>query len=299
MTFGNGSGENGYSYSIFGQYIYSKYSDSLIKRYWELIFNGHSGYEALDFAFQERNSNLKSEFCEFLPWLYYTGSRAKPGEYFELARKFPQVYFRDTIYSTSSLPFIESGNLKPYEFRFIRVLMPSKSFLVTSDTFDLIFTNCDTHSAIILASDLTQPYTFTFTDNYNTGFSQIGSTPYYFQFAAAPEYFCSNPITNQGENTKVICYAFPNPFVEPTDDIIYFPATGDAPLSEKILLSLYTSDLKLVYYEKLPVTVINQNRVLIFNPVAKNVNLSNGVYIYKINGDTEECTGKIAIIKSK
>ena len=309
--FGNGEAKNGYPYSIFAQYMYSKYSDSLIKRFWELIFDGHQGYESLDFAFKERSSTLHDEFCEFLPWLYFTGPRSiwdstlDKSKYFELASKFPQVKF-DTVYtitSSTTLPDIETDNLLPYEFRFLRVLMPSKDFLVTSDTMDIVLVNGDTKSAILQATQLSLPYTLTMTDGYKTGFNQIGTTKYYYQLSAPAELNCSWPYftkTNQGVNTKVICYAFPNPFNEATADRIYFPATGDAPLGEKILLSLYNSDLNLVYYGKLPVTIMNQNRVLIFDPTVSPtlVNFSSGVYIYKVNGDNEECTGKIAIIKS-
>jgi len=82
-AFGDGKADNGYRWSIFSQYLHFHYGDSLLLRMWELIGSSKNGYRALDSAFREQGTSLEYEWCRFKPWMYFTGSRAIPGKYFE------------------------------------------------------------------------------------------------------------------------------------------------------------------------------------------------------------------------
>ena len=91
--FGSGDADIGYKFACFTQYINHNYGDILLRRMWELIRDGYPGYMSLDSAFKEKGSSLRNEWLGFIPWIYYTGTRAIPGKYFKNASRISKFCF--------------------------------------------------------------------------------------------------------------------------------------------------------------------------------------------------------------
>lgn len=290
--FGKGNPVTGYLYSIFGKYLYKHFGDEPLKSMWELISTGVQSYDALDRSLVAFNSGLSEEWCNFMPWLYYTGERAN-GTGFDDAKDLPLVsFFRDEEFVQPG--FTASAGLLSFEFRFFRVRLEKQLLDKTQSTFDLILTNTDKRSAIF-QSDYEMPYVFSLMNKSESGYTKIGDSDFFFRLLQDKGNICVHPYYSAGIITQANCFAYPNPFIVERENSIYFPAPFDAAPGEKINLVLYNSESRLIINNDFTVTVHGDNRVVEFNPV--NQNLHSGVYIFKTSKGATNCMGKIAIIK--
>ncbi len=292
-TFGNGNPITGYLYSIFGQYAYRYYGDSLFLRMWEIIATGVQSYAALDDALKEKNTNLASAWCDFMNWLYYTGERAKKDYGFDHAVEFPLIkFFKDVNFSTPA--YTNSGNLLSYAFRFFRLTLQNFDISKSPNIFDLVITNTDIKSAIF-QSEHTKSYLLTVTDESRQGYELIGNTGFYYHIAQPEGDICHQSYIKEGDITQSICYAYPNPFLINSDESIFFPAPHDALFGSDVHLILMNDELLKVYEGNLQVVANNDKRVVEL-PRSYLINIGSGIFIFKVSDDISECSGKIAII---
>ena len=294
--FGNGNASNGYRYAIFGQYLQKYYGDELLKKMWENVSAGYSGYDALERAFVSYNSSLATEWSNFIPWLYYTGHRAKPGQYFAQAKDFPQMkFYIDTIYTSPS--FLNAEALKPFEIRAFRCRFLPESPVNTNDTLDIVIANTDTKSAVSqYLSDKLLPYIIVCTETFIPKAKRIGNTKYYYTFAADSGNIVDSLFINFGFSTNAIEYAYPNPYNPDTDAEIFFPVQGNARDGDKVLLRIFNSSMK-VFYEKakLPVTVHNGNKMVKLDNLPDGIR--EGVYIFSIEWGEDVLYGKFTVVQ--
>ncbi len=293
-NFGNGNAVTGYLYGIFGRYLHKHYGDSLLLRMWETIATGIQSYDALNRALIERSSTLSADWCEFMLWLYYTNERTRKDYGFVNAAEFPlMTYYRDEQFRPPS--FTNSGWLSSYEYRFFKISLNSGDNNKTPDVFDVILTNTDILAAIY-QSDNQKQYILSVTDNPLPGYSEIGTTGYYYNVVQEKDNICEQPILREGIITHSECYAFPNPFVFSKEDKIYFPVPLEADIDTEVELYLMDNELNKIYEGVSRVTVRGERRVIEFNPHSLN-NISGGIYLFRVIGQSKECFGKIAIIK--
>ncbi len=293
MPFGDGNFENGYSWSIFGQYMHKEYDPMLIKRVWELIYDGIPTYTALDSAFREHGSTLSDAWCEFIPWLYYTGERTIGKKYFNDAAIFPMMdFYREDNFSHPS--YADNNSLASYEVRGFRCYFHSGEEFATDDTLDFIITNTDLESAIVQNLRKTE-YSFIIADSPLTNMLRIDNSDYYYSLASELPTFCNTYFYNTGVSTSRIGSTFPNPFRPGTDDAIFFPAPTNAEIYDDVNIKIYSSDMLEIYNAELPVTVRNSFRVLRWVDIPSE--FESGVYIFYIEYNGSEELGKFAIVK--
>lgn len=282
----------GYAYAVFGQYIYADYGDSLLKRTWELIGADKSSntpylYNFLDSAFKERGSALSEKWCGFLPWLYFTGSRAEENRFFKNAAVYPEVRFLyDSVFTQPSTSL--SGFLLPYEFRFLRVILPESS-QDAPVTADIALANIDT-KALVSQSGETQNYAITIKKSPETGFKNIAGTPYFIK-VEHNDNICDTIFVSGSIQTAA--QAYPNPFKKRIDQEAFFPVPSESILIGKARLTLFKSDMAPVYSALLPVEIINGQFAIRWADVPEN--LSSGVYIFSVESDENHSLGKIII----
>jgi len=293
MPFGDGNYNNGYSWSIFGQYMNKKWDAYLLKRAWELIYEGIPTYRALDSAFKEYGTNLSDAWCEFLPWLYYTGGRAIGKEYFDNAAIFPMMeYYREDSFSPPS--FTDNKALSPFEVRGFRCYFRSGEDFATDDTLDFIMTNTDLQSAIVQSQKKTE-YTFVISDSHLPDMIRIDDSENYYSLSSEYPTFCNTLFFNAGVSTNRIGTAFPSPYRYGTDEAIFFPAPENAEIYDEVEIIMYSSDMIEIYSMKLPVTVRNSYRVIRWDEVPDS--FESGVYIYNIEFKGDNEFGKFAILR--
>lgn len=294
--------ENGYRWSIFGQYMHSKYGDWAMKRMWENIGEGITTYQALNQTFSEKGSSLVKEWCEFLPWLYFTGSRAIPDKYFKHAARYPEVNF---YYENSFSPpsFNNSNTLRPFEFRVLRCTFnhddpnSESDVIKTADTLDFILTNTDLEAAERQITNRTQPYSLLVSDNQTTNLTPIENSGYYFNYVSPPNMSCYNYYFNKGYNTTLIASAYPSPFLPRRDQHINIPVPVNAFLNEEVELFIFDTDFNQIYYSRLPVVVNSSKRVLQWSELP--IDITSGIYLFKTRHKGKENWGKFSIIMNE
>lgn len=298
-TFGSNSADAGYRYAIFGHYIYKKYGDIILKRMWDKIAEGTSGYSALDEAFREQGTDLLSEWRCFLPWIYYTGRRAKGVEYFDKAAEYPEMtFYRDEKFKNPS--FLEKSELKSFEIRGYRCHLPS-NLAATDDTLDLLFSNLDLE-AVLFQRNSSRSFNFDIGNEYKQDSKQLGSTDYFYHFPKN-NYVFDSIYLSSGFPTEVLSYCYPNPLKLSEENEIFFPAPELANLDAKDFVDLvvYNAEMNEVYSKKsnIDVDLIESskgNKVVKWSNIPSN--LSSGVYIYRIIFKEQESVGKFVIINN-
>ncbi len=289
--FGNGNFENGYRWSIFGQYIYRNFRDTIMKRMWELIGECIDGFTSLDSAFKELRTTLAKEWCKFLPWLYYTASRADKGESFDDKRDFPEIHFfnKDTVFIP--IVMIDTGSLAPFEVRGLRYYFRGEG-AVSDDTLDIMLTNTDTEAAIKQIM-WTKPYSLTLASEQITGTIPLGNTKYFWLLDVPEEYYCNYYYLYPGINTCEIDYVYPDPIHLFKENTLYFPAPENAKLYETVVLSIHTIEMLQIYNGTHKIIVNNGCRVIEWKQIPNSI--SSGIYIYTIKYKEHYKLGKFAI----
>jgi hypothetical protein len=282
--------------------MHSKYGDWALRRMWETIGEGIGAFQALDRTFSEKGSNLVSEWCEFLPWLYFTGSRAIPDKYFKHADRFPEVnFYLDNSFTPPS--FNHSNTLKPFEFRFFRCnfnhddLNTENDIIQTADTLDVIVANTDLEAATKQITNRTQPYTLIVSDKQLTNLIPIENSEYYFGYDTPQNMGCYKYYYNKGYNTTLISSAFPSPFLPKQDQYINIPVPANAFLNEEVELFIFDTDFNQIYYSRKPVVVNFSKRVLQWGELPQDI--TSGIYLYKTRHKDKEHWGKFSIIMTE
>jgi hypothetical protein len=263
---------------------------------WERIALGVQGYKALDSALIDKNTSLAEEWCKQLEWFYFTGKRAKENQYFKMASQFPLVtLYKDEEFNEPS--FTHSGGLLAYEFRFLRVRYDYPDFNTTSDTADILITDTDTESAVKQGTR-EMPYTVAVSSTPLTDSREFGKNKkYYYQLLTPQSNICDALFYSGGDITKLIGYAYPNPFVKTQDQDMFFPAPDGATINSKVEFYILNSSMEKVFESSTMVVGLDnqQNRVIIFSK--ELMNFSTGVYIFHSKYGNNECSGKFAIIQ--
>ncbi|OGU16214.1 MAG: hypothetical protein A2X61_13125 [Ignavibacteria bacterium GWB2_35_12] len=290
--FGSGDETVGYKYGIFGQYTYLRYRDAIIKRLWELIGCDITGYKALDSAYKEQGTNLVNEWCNFLPWIYYTGNRSKDSMYFPSAYEYPEITFF-SVRNFSSPTISDNGFLKPFEFRAFRYLLPSEQNK-SDDTLDIIVTNTDLRTAIEQSPN-DKPFNILCANSQQTGTRQIGDTRYYYSMTVNEGYIVDSLFFSSGTIFYQSSAVFPNPFKTSLHDKLYFPVPENSITGEEVILKLYKTDMEEVFNTELTVSVFETYKVSILDEIPSA--LTSGIYIFSISYKDSKNFGKVVIIR--
>jgi len=294
-TFGDGNYENGYRYAIFGQYMHKQYGDEALRRMWELIGKGNTGFAALDMVFQEHQSSLPKEWQHFVPWLYYTGHRSIEGQYFKQAKIFPQLkFFIDTVFSSPS--FSTSEALKSFEIRAFRCRLAPEDPAKTNDTLDIIIASDDLKGAVAQSgNDRTMPYTILCTESFLDGSKQIGTNKFYYSFFADSGHVVDSLFINRGYITNLINFCYPNPFRRDFYSEMMFPAPVNAGLGESVVLRVFNSAMQAVYESKMMIDVDNGNKIVPMKIIPDVI--TEGIYIFSVEWKNDILYGKFTVIK--
>lgn len=299
--FGIPEPEAGYKYSIFFQYIYKKFGDRPLVRIWELISNGMNGYPALDSALKECGGGLVYEWKEFIPWLYFTGTRAKGNMYFDNAEEYPMVTFKPEMAFTPT-ELVLSDSLTVFELRPMRFHLPA-GMNTSDDTLDIFYSNIDYDR---IKGDLIWdppyiPITFTCSNisypeciaiensDYCLDLIHDANKIYYITY-----YYHGQPVTE-------ISYAFPSPFRIGTDATLFLPAPANSRLNEYVNLIIYNVEMNEIYSGKHQIIPAGKNSAGDGYKAVKweqfPADFSSGVYIFNIEYKDSQRLGKFTVLK--
>ncbi len=273
----------GYRFALFGQYLYLRWGDGILRQMWEGIGEGRHPYAALDTALMEQaQSSLRQAWCEFLPWLYYTGARALPG-YFPRAADFPMVRFALEEYF-SPPTVMSSGQLQPFEFRFLRVLFAGGQ--QTPDTLAVALTVPDLDA--VLAAQL-RATAYTFACGSVPDGEPIPGTAYSIRLQGERD-LCRQLFWNNGFPLVVVGGVYPQPFVPGRDGRLCLPVPGSTPLEVPAEVVVYTPAFEQVESVIARVQADGDRLAVCFVPM-----LRPGVYVYRLAVAGQERWGKFLV----
>jgi hypothetical protein len=281
---------NGYSYAVFGEYLFKKYGDDVMRRTWELVSAGIYHFDALDSALKENGANLKDSWTEFTSWLYYTGKRAQGNDYLNNAEKFPELKFEVKKYTYPSLSF--GGHLIPLEISPQRIIFETGE--KSQDTTDFIVTAC-THQTAGYPNPSHFSYSYVISSENIEGSIELPELPYYFKLNADPNRICYNIWTMPGMSIDYTSSAFPQPLNPNTGESLFLPAPDKSFAGEKGVISIYTTAFKRVYTKELPVTLRNKYAVFEVNGLPGD--MESGVYLFEVAYKDQVNIGKFAVIR--
>jgi len=290
FNFGGIEDTNGYSYCIFFYMIVQKYGEESIKRYWEIIEKGVSGYAAFEQFFNENGSSLAEEWEEFLEWIYYSGANTIEGKYFyPIAKKFRRL----APINNYVKPDFDVNYLTPYELTFTRFINTSNNNFIASDTVDIIWTNVDTEG--VIARSQNKPYSIiectATTSNTEISNSEKIADNYWLRiFSQSPNmrYFLN---LRKGGAITATASVYPQPYFQTQNDYLCFPISDDIRIGEKVILKIYDMNLRTLLTEKIEATVDNEKRVIKYHPAS----LNKGIYTFTVGKEDNNIIGKFVI----
>ncbi|MDQ1265500.1 MAG: hypothetical protein QG635_651 [Bacteroidota bacterium] len=306
-----GNSLNGYSWVIFYIYACKVYGDSLLLRTWELIGDGIDSFTALDSSFREKGTTLPLAFCDFMPWMYYTGSRTIENTFFKNAAEYPMLYFDAQHYPSRlfSAPYLQDdGLMKSFEIRPFEYVLPDKNGNAGKIAFDMLIAQTDIDAAKALLQDKFKPFVVKVALQQDNDAVPIKETNCFFSIKA-PEGNICNFIAPPDAST--IPMPYPNPFIPGKDKEIYFPVPGSANLQSQVLLIIYNASMDEVFNDRLNIVKIGNLKYLrtgspddirlegkLFALLeSENIpaEMSSGVYIFVVKFNDDQIIGKFAV----
>lgn len=283
-SFGN---TTGYNMAIWNLFLTSQFGIDIIKRTWELM-PSERALNAISDAIAENESSFKNEYAEFGLWLYYTGNRAKTGEYFDEAAKYPQIK-----------ALVSTEFTKPQTIVTVNSYPVSTNYLMFNDgtdTLTVLVSNSDVANGISSMTTTTS-FDFYLADNAATGFTKY-LDGYYGKIVCDDEQFLSEECFFNNisvTTTEEVNYPFPQPFKYSTDGVVNFPLSMDK--SGSVDLFIYSVDMNRVYSGKTTVTEQNQKVVVQWDCRDNSgKKIGSGVYFYVIKSGDNIDKGKFVII---
>lgn len=285
---------NGYNLAIWNIFLSQRFDKDIIKRTWELMPQKRALNSIAD-AIAERGKNFKEEFAQFGLWLYFTGSRAVPGKFFEEAANYPLVK-----------PLMSMEFMKPESSMDVSSEPVSTNILLFTtenggfvDTFTAVISNCDLNSAVNRTSN-TIDFKYRLSNSPAQGFRKV-LDGYYSLIESQSEFllteanvFNNSPVNNGGIISREVAYVYPQPFRYSKYNFLYMPAPKEN--NGVAELYVYSTDMNLVYNGN--TRILNfDNIVAQWNPFDNNGNkLASGIYFYVLKSGDKIIKGKFAVL---
>ncbi|MDX1701020.1 MAG: hypothetical protein R3250_10400, partial [Melioribacteraceae bacterium] len=136
---------SGYNLAVWNIFLQEKFNDEdpllghkIVKRSWENIVNDRAVVGLAKAITAETDLTFGQLFNEFGDWLYFTDSRAKPGEFFEESQNYPLVRSSYTLQlnNNESLTFVS----QPTSINYLTFFDYSSGF---ADTIVAVLSNSD------------------------------------------------------------------------------------------------------------------------------------------------------------
>ena len=283
----------GYMYNIFFHYADLKYGQESVHNLWKSVIGKSEHFlKVWDKVFKENyNSNIATEFTEFVEWCYYSGDRAIEGKYFPFAKSFTNL--QPSLNANFSEPSIsDSKNLYPFGFNFIRVEYPNYSPAETNDTVDVLITNVSMEK---LSDDpKTDTYFYATFSSQQSSAEKFNSIDYYY-LAKDKSIFDYNIIEYPGFKPSTIPSPYPSPFIVSKDNYLIFPVESTQKAYDEVDLQLFNTNMESIYIAKHQIEIVNNKKVVKLEETHKITN--SGIYFYSISNNSNSIFGKFAVVK--
>lgn len=281
----------GYRFAIFFQYLHKRFGDSPIVELWKNIGLGNNPLYSLELALNRHGSSISEALANFLPYLFYSGVKAKPN-YLPNSLLFPPIKF---IYQdTFEINLIINSRLKPLEIRPMRIFLPSDNAVTLDDTLFIFLANLDSRNAISQNLDSIKECTILLSLNNSSG-TKLHPKEIFYEFIGQRNVWADSLFLAFGFKTFAMFFPFPNP-CKIKSESISFPAPVNVSFKDMVELRIFDAYLNEI---QLPnnffnISIQNRGRVVHFEKFP--VDLPTGIYFFKVNFNNNEIFGKFTVI---
>lgn len=282
--------KNGYPYSIFFQYTYTKYGDDFLLDVWQLIDKGVIELKAIDSVLKIRKSSLQEAYCELMEWIYYSGENTQEeNEFFTNSKDFPKLlYEREVNFSGLEVGF--TAALTAFSFSTAKIEYQSKNR--SKDTVLYLIPSID-ENGIYMGNQSSNQFQFlTYSsDEFDEYYDELVS--HSIELIYDNEKFCLKRYNNLGIVGRSISYCYPQPFNIRTNDVLRFDTPKNVYPNDIVTLKIYSVDMSLILSESLEV-IPHRGQNVVSSATPKR--LSPAVYIYSIEKGDESKVGKFIVV---
>ncbi len=198
----------------------------------------------------------------------------------------------DTEIEFSEPSAMITGELKPFEIKGFRIILPSGQADVTPDTLEIVATNADVASFEKARATPTD-FEIVCASGAQPGFEPIEDTDFCYKVESGNDKVRYRAFRNAGKLAESIDFAFPNPFVRETHEKLYFPAPKGSAVNSEGKLSIFSSDRSHAFEFELIVGAYSGKKVLTLDFVPAEI--TSGVYFFETESAGEKVTGKFAV----
>lgn len=288
------AGRTGYELSIFNIFLKEKFGYPLLKRTWEFILSSPA-LQAVTLALEEKSTTFRNILSEFGVWTYYTGSRARAGEYFKDASRFPKIkpVMINNFTPPEDMIMLETEPVSINPLLFVRNTgnSPDSIFALIAD---------GNYGKGYLGNGGTTSCNYYLSSGGGEGYKQIYPGLFVKLVSPMPDIYKSRNVVNNNlvdENAVIIPEEVSDPFPQPFNysrhsNVAVPAAKGD---SEESLLYIYTLNMRLVYSGSLRVVQTDKIFVRWNGLDDAGRRLPNGVYFYVTKRNDSILKGKLVI----
>jgi len=284
--------EGSYGYSIVLRYFSLQLGDSIIRLWWEGIGQCTPPPIAFDSVITAHGHDFRTLWCSMLPWLYWTGTRAR-SDLFPDAALLPELQPEngpDDQHVTEP-SWMRTTSLYPLQFKLLRALLPADNPRATDDTVDFIATNPAIRQLVNNGRNSID-YSIRIARGGNG--NQLGNSTY--RCIRITDGACDEIVFHSGRSTPALEAPYPNPLVHSQHRELVLPVPSDARVGDVATVSFFASD-GIVIYRTNATIVLNANgqRSIRISTTTPDFPLQ-GVYVVIIQYGESSLITKLSII---
>lgn len=284
--------EGSYGYSIAVRYLALQIGDDAIRSWWEGIGNCSHPAVALDSVVASRGRDFRTLWCQMLPWLYWTGQRAR-ADFFADAQKLPLLQPDNNTDDQRYDPpaWMRTISLYPLQFKLLRATLPNDDPRVTADTVDFVVTNPDIRQ---LAIDARTSSDYSVRIQRSGSGDQLGSTPY--TCTRILERNCDLVVVRSGLTAAAEQLPVPNPVVRSLHTEVLLPVPDAARAGDRATVTLMTSEGMSVWQRSAPIIINSANKRSVRIAIGDERFPAQGVFLVLIEAEGQAILTKLAIV---
>lgn len=287
FPFTSGSGFVMYGRAIWGHMMDRRYGRDIMREKWEYIRERHP-VDAIDRALRDHGSTIEQELAEFHLWKFYTGSRARPAEYFPDGADYPTLALKSRPSTDTLMTHINETMIGDYDLSTMTLHFEA---LMTADRDTVYFLIGNVENRI----DDQGYYELWVYSRERPNTIPVGNGMWYNLESNDRSAWKVIPLYTEQVVSDRRVSLYPNPFVTSRAASVAFVIDTE----EDVELTILSTDMRLVFRDTLdPERSFGRTVYRWDGRDNRNRRVASGVYVYVLQyGDTVS-TGKLTVIRN-
>jgi len=278
---------NLYANGIFMQMLSAQYNTDIVTDIWDRI-KTEKAIDAIDTELKIRGSSFSESLNDYGKWMYFTGERAIPGEFFDDADEFPQISVLNSMSGNLKVELVTNVRSESFYYISIDTILQTGGFATVSS---------NENNSQILVNHFNSNNLLS--ESVVSGLKQ----PVFLDFVPQDIIFL---VSNSRDSTVVVNFTFnPDSTLKPLDEskVVFGPNPVKV---EKGLSYFYSvpanSKIKILDLNHHPIRTLH-SEVFDNIPVRWDLRdkndrpLSSGIYYFVVISPDKKQVGKIAVIR--